>query len=65
MDIFHDLEKFEFVGEDLRDHGVNVRKRAADIAKLLADPERLAEEREVARKSKSKLGGIGSDGSKK
>ena len=39
MDIFHDLEKFVFVGEDLRDYGINVRKRAQDIAALLNDPE--------------------------
>jgi epsin len=58
MDLFSDLEKFKYVDpETLRDHGVNVRKRATDIAALLMDPERLQEEREIAAKSKSKLVG--------
>ena len=57
MDLFSDLEKFKYVDENLRDHGVNVRKRAKDIATLLMDPERLQEEREIAAKSKSKLVG--------
>ncbi|UPR03675.1 epsin [Chloropicon primus] len=60
MDIFSDLTNFEFVEEHtMKDHGINVRKRAGDIMALLKDPERLMEEREVARKSKSKLGGHG------
>ena len=64
MDIFSDLQRFEFVEEDtMRDHGVNVRKRATDIAALLRDPERLEEERETARKSKAKLGGHGRNSS--
>ena len=60
MDIFNGLAKFRYVEENtLKDFGVNVRKRATDIAALLNDPERLAEERATAAKSKSKLGGMG------
>jgi epsin len=51
------LQKFEHKDANGRDHGANVRHRAAEIAALVASPQRVAEEREKAAANKAKYTG--------
>jgi len=55
MDIINSLKKFEYVDDDMKDHGLNIRKRSGEILALLRDPERLGQERERAKETKRKL----------
>jgi epsin len=52
------LQKFEYKDANGRDHGANVRHRAAEIAALVAAPQRVAEEREKAAANKAKYTGV-------
>jgi len=43
--IIKTLKEFQYVDEDGKDSGANVRQKAKDISNLLSDPARLQEER--------------------
>ena len=51
------LQRFEYVDENQRDHGVNVRHRAQEIQELVANEERVREERRKAAENKAKYSG--------
>ena len=51
------LQRFEYVDDNQRDHGVNVRHRAQEIQELVADEGRVREERRKAAENKAKYSG--------
>jgi len=51
------LQRFEYVDDNQRDHGVNVRHRAQEIQELVANEERVREERRKAAENKAKYSG--------
>lgn len=52
------LQNFQFKDPNGRDHGVNVRHRAKEIAELVSSPENLERERVKAASLKHKYGGV-------
>ncbi|KFM25292.1 Clathrin interactor EPSIN 3 [Auxenochlorella protothecoides] len=52
------LTRFQFKDPNGKDHGQNVRHRAGEIVALVADPPRLAAEREKARANRTKYTGV-------
>lgn len=55
------LTRFQFKDPNGRDHGQNVRHRAAEIRTLIGDPEALRVEREKARANRQKYTGVSAD----
>ena len=51
------LTRFEYVDENQRDHGVNVRHRAQEIQELVNNEARVREERRKAAENKAKYSG--------
>ncbi len=62
LSVLETLSKhFEFVDpKDLKDHGISVRNRAKTVVMLLRSPERIKEERSVARNNAGKYSAISS-----
>ncbi|TPX47949.1 hypothetical protein SeMB42_g03159 [Synchytrium endobioticum] len=56
------LTKFQYVDEKGKDQGINVRNRAKEIVDLLADTQKIKDERKKARINRSKYTGVASDG---
>ena len=54
------LERFNFIDEKGKDQGINVAHKAKELCDLLADDERLREERRKAKKTRNKMQGISS-----
>lgn len=52
------LRQFQFIDQNGKDQGINVRNRAKELAELLGDVERIRTERKKARASKSKYTGV-------
>ncbi|OAX37747.1 ENTH-domain-containing protein [Rhizopogon vinicolor AM-OR11-026] len=64
--IIKTLKEFQYVDDDGKDCGANVRQKAKDISNLLSDPARLQEERQARasmrdRMLKGNSGGYGED----
>ncbi|PHZ16881.1 ENTH-domain-containing protein [Rhizopus microsporus ATCC 52813] len=55
------MRNFYYIDEKGKDEGLNVRNRAKEIVELLADTDRIREERKLARKNRNKYIGVGSD----
>lgn len=55
------LNRFHYIDEKHKDQGVNIRQRAKEITELLADSERIKEERKKARENRAKYAGVSSD----
>lgn len=51
------LKEFQFIDEDSKDQGANVRQKAKDITNLLMDEGRLREERKSRAHMRNRLGG--------
>src|ERR1700722_15541902 len=61
--IIKTLKEFQYVDEDGKDQGANVRQKAKDITNLLQDEARLREERRARAHMRDRMiGGRGSDG---
>uniref|UniRef100_A0A1I8GLF6 ENTH domain-containing protein n=1 Tax=Macrostomum lignano TaxID=282301 RepID=A0A1I8GLF6_9PLAT len=56
------LESFQFIDERGKDEGINVRQRARELLEIIQDDGRLREERQLARKSRVKCGGLSGAG---
>ncbi|CAG8472956.1 8307_t:CDS:2 [Funneliformis caledonium] len=55
------MRNFCFVDEKGKDHGVNVRNRARELAELLGDIEKIRQERKKAKANRTKFTGVSSD----
>ncbi|MCJ1251315.1 Epsin-3, clathrin recruitment and traffic between the Golgi and endosome [Trapelia coarctata] len=51
------LRQFQFIDQNGKDQGVNVRNRAKELAELLGDVDRIRAERKKARANRNKFGG--------
>lgn len=65
--IIKTLKEFQYVDEDGKDNGANVRQKAKDISNLLSDPARLQEERHARASMRDRMikgsnGGYGEEG---
>ncbi|EIW66127.1 hypothetical protein TREMEDRAFT_70257 [Tremella mesenterica DSM 1558] len=56
------LRNFHYIDEKGKDQGINVRNRAQELAALLADVDRIRQERRKAKANKTKYQGTGNDG---
>jgi epsin len=52
------LRQFQFIDQNGKDQGINVRNRAKELADLLSDVERIRAERKKARSNKAKYIGV-------
>jgi len=52
------LQKFEYVDPDGKDQGVNVREKARQLVEMLTSEEALNAERDKARATRNKYGGV-------
>ncbi|KAF1930621.1 ENTH-domain-containing protein [Didymella exigua CBS 183.55] len=52
------LRQFHFIDQNGKDQGINVRNRAKELADLLADVDRIRQERKKARANRNKFGGV-------
>ena len=52
------LRQFQFIDQNGKDQGVNVRNRAKELAELLGDVDRIRAERKKARANRNKFGGV-------
>ena len=52
------LRQFQFIDQNGKDQGVNVRNRSKELAELLGDVERIRAERKKARSNRNKFGGV-------
>jgi len=52
------LRQFQYIDQNGKDQGVNVRNRAKELAELLGDVERIRAERKKARATKNKYTGV-------
>ena len=52
------LRQFQFIDQNGKDQGVNVRNRAKELAELLSDVDRIRAERKKARSNRNKFGGV-------
>jgi epsin len=56
------LKEFQYIDEDGKDQGANVRQKAKDVTNLLQDPSRLREERKSRAHMRDRMnGGRGSE----
>lgn len=55
------LENYQFVDENGKDQGINIRHRVKEIIELLQDDDRIRKERKQAKQVKNKYGGISSN----
>ncbi|KAG7505790.1 hypothetical protein JOB18_040233 [Solea senegalensis] len=60
----HTLRDFQYIDRDGRDQGINVREKAKQLVALLKDEEKLKRERSQALKTKTRMGGTSSMGSR-
>ena len=51
------LKEFQFIDENGKDQGINVRHKSKEIATLLGEPDRIKEEREKAKYLRQRLAG--------
>lgn len=58
LSFLEELQRFEYKDKNGRDHGLNVRNRAKELAALVSDQERVLAERDVAQKNKAKYSGV-------
>lgn len=58
LSFLEELQRFEYKDKNGRDHGLNVRNRAKELAALVSDQERVLAERDVAQKNKTKYSGV-------
>jgi len=56
------LRQFQFIDQNGKDQGVNVRNRAKELAELLGDVDRIRAERKKARANRNKFGGVEGSG---
>lgn len=52
------LRQFQFLDQNGKDQGLNVRNRAKELVELLSDVERIRGERKKARSNRNKFGGV-------
>ena len=52
------LRQFQFIDQNGKDQGVNVRNRAKELAEMLGDVDRIRAERKKARANRNKFGGV-------
>jgi epsin len=52
------LKQFQFLDQNGKDQGINVRNRAKELADLLSDVEKIRAERKKARANRNKFGGV-------
>ena len=52
------LRQFQFIDQNGKDQGINVRNRAKELAELLSDVDRIRSERKKARSNRNKFGGV-------
>ena len=52
------LRQFQFLDQNGKDQGINVRNRAKELADLLSDVDRIRQERKKARSNRNKFGGV-------
>lgn len=52
------LRQFQFIDQNGKDQGINVRNRAKELTELLSDVDRIRAERKKARANKSKYTGV-------
>ena len=55
--IIKTLKEFQFIDEEGRDQGVNIREKSKAIASLLADDERLTDERKARAALRNRMAG--------
>ncbi|KAJ3294588.1 hypothetical protein HK104_003483 [Borealophlyctis nickersoniae] len=60
--IIKTLKEFQFIDEEGKDQGANVRQKCKDITALLSDEERLREERQKRYDMRGRIGGLGDEG---
>lgn len=58
------LREFQYIDEDGKDQGVNVRQKAKDITALLSDNDRLQQERRTRNAMRDRMVGGGTDSSR-
>ncbi|KAJ3290279.1 Epsin-3, clathrin recruitment and traffic between the Golgi and endosome [Borealophlyctis nickersoniae] len=56
------LKNFHYVDDKQKDQGINVRNRANEIQELLANNDKIKEERRKAKENRNKYTGVSSDG---
>ncbi|KAI0298149.1 hypothetical protein B0F90DRAFT_1735375 [Multifurca ochricompacta] len=56
------LRSFHYIDEKGKDQGINVRNRAKELVELLADVDKIRQERKKAKANRSKYVGSGNDG---
>ncbi|MCJ1281143.1 Epsin-3, clathrin recruitment and traffic between the Golgi and endosome [Xylographa opegraphella] len=52
------LRQFQFIDQNGKDQGLNVRNRSKELAELLGDVDRIRAERKKARSNRNKFGGV-------
>ncbi|MCJ1415467.1 Epsin-3, clathrin recruitment and traffic between the Golgi and endosome [Xylographa parallela] len=52
------LRQFQFIDQNGKDQGLNVRNRSKELAELLGDVDRIRAERKKARGNRNKFGGV-------
>lgn len=52
------LRQFQFIDQNGKDQGLNVRNRSKELAELLGDVDRIRAERKKARANRNKFGGV-------
>uniref|UniRef100_A0A3B4B4L8 ENTH domain-containing protein n=1 Tax=Periophthalmus magnuspinnatus TaxID=409849 RepID=A0A3B4B4L8_9GOBI len=55
------LENYNFIDENGKDQGINVRQKVKEMVEFIQDDDRLREERKKAKKNKDKYIGVSSD----
>ncbi|KAK0147191.1 Clathrin interactor 1 [Merluccius polli] len=55
------LENYNFIDENGKDQGINVRQKVKEMVEFVQDDDRLREERKKAKKNKDKYIGVSSD----
>ncbi|KAH9983699.1 hypothetical protein BJV74DRAFT_849499 [Russula compacta] len=56
------LRSFHYIDEKGKDQGINVRNRSKELVELLADVEKIRQERKKAKANRAKYVGTGNDG---
>ncbi|KAF8495706.1 hypothetical protein F5888DRAFT_1709405 [Russula emetica] len=56
------LRSFHYIDEKGKDQGINVRNRSKELVELLADVDKIRQERKKAKANRSKYVGTGNDG---
>ena len=52
------LRQFQYIDQNGKDQGINVRNRSKELAELLSDVDRIRAERKKARANRNKFGGV-------